>query len=175
MARIDTTKFYQKEDRKQGNVVVGADFIMVIKGYEHLTFSIKTNSLPMLKNEKIEYTTTHGVKSYNDGYLQTLNDLTVTFMERDSLTIKNTIEKILLLDENEDLQISFFVGRNIKETTLWGRLECASIFMEDNPEADSEATTSPFTISANISGHYVPADEVSKGINLGTSILNAFK
>ncbi|SFV56139.1 hypothetical protein MNB_SUP05-5-912 [hydrothermal vent metagenome] len=156
MARINTSKIFQVADRKQGNVVTGADFVMIIGGYEHLTFSIKTNSLPMLKNEKVEYTTTHGVKSFNDGYLQTFNDLPVSFMERDSVIIKNTIEAIQLSDENDELEIVFLVGRTLEDMQLWGVLKNASIFIEDNPEADSESTTSPFTISANVAGHYYP-------------------
>jgi len=37
-----------------------------------------------------------------------------------------------------------------------GFIKDASIFVEDNPEADSESTTSPFTMSVNIAGHYYP-------------------
>ena len=157
MPRINTQKAFATADRKQGNVIVGADFTMVIKGHELMTFNIKTNSLPMLKNgEKVEYTTTHGVKTHNDGYLQTLNDIPVTFMERDSLVVKNFIEKILLEDKNETLHIDFYVGRTVEKTRLWGTLKFASLIVEDSPEADSEATTTPVTISVTVSGHYEP-------------------
>ena len=155
---IESTKFFVTQDNKQGNVVTGADFLMVIKGYENLTFNIRTNSLPMLKNEKIEYTTTHGVKTKAEGYLQTLNDLTVTFMEREDTAVKDTIEEIQLSDENDELEITFLVGRTLDDSTLWGTLVGASIFIEDSPEADSESTTTPFTISANVSGHYYPKE-----------------
>jgi hypothetical protein len=172
MSRFETQKSFIIADRKLGKKLLGADVTMVIKGYEHLTFFVKTNGLPTLKNdEKVEYSTVHGAKNSQDGYLQLLNDIQVTFMENDALLAKNTLEKILLEDKNGDLEVDFFAGRTIEKTRHWGTLKYASVFLADAPEADSEATTTPLTISATISGQYMPSviDEV---VSLADSIAN---
>jgi len=158
MSRIDTQKIFHQADRMMGGVVTGQDFIMIIEEFPHLTFNIKTNTLPILKNgEKIEYTTTHGVKTFNEGQLQTLNDITVSFIERQSMIVNETLNNILIEDKNEDLTIHFLAGRKLESARYWGSLEYASITREDNPDADSESGTTPLNIQAGISGHYNPS------------------
>ena len=156
--RIDTQTIFHQADRLMGKTITGQDFIMVITDYPHLTFNIKTNALPTLKNsEKIEYTTTHGVKTYNEGQLQTYNELSVTFIERDSLLINETLNTILMEDKNGDLTIEFFAGRTIAKARHWGSLEYASILLEEGGEADSEAGTTPLSRTATLVGHYKPS------------------
>lgn len=158
MSLLETSKFMATKDKKQGSIVAPSDFIMKIQGFEHLTFNVKTNGLPVIKNDKIEYTTPHGVKMVDSGVIQTLNSLPVTFMERENKTVEKEIEGILASGENEELVIEFYMGKDLKNAVLWGTLENASIFTEDSPEADSEGTTSAFTLTKNISGHYYPQD-----------------
>jgi len=139
---IDTQKVFVTADRKMGNVMVGADAVMVIEGHELLTFNIKTHSLPMMKNDEfVEYTTTHGVKTYNNGYLQSYNQLPVSFLERDSLIVKTALEKIQLGDDNQNLTVHFFVGKEVVKTRYWGSLQYASIGLSDSPDADSTLYT----------------------------------
>ena len=166
ITRYETGQYFVGQDRKAGHVSVGADYVMVIEGYEHLTFSIKTNGLPTLKDDKIEYSTTHGVKTVAEGRVQTLNDIQVTFMNRDQITdAKDVVEEIILKDLNDNLKVSFYKGRKLDDMKPYGKMVYASIFVEDTPEADTEATTTPQTYTVSISGHYEPA-ESRQPINL---------
>jgi len=159
MGFVDTQKAFLTADRKMGNVTVGSDAVMVISGHELLTFNVKTHSLPMMKNnEFVEYSTTHGVKTYNEGYLQSYNQIPVTFMERDSLIVKTMLEKIQLSGEdNMNLTVHFFVGKEVVKTRYWGSLQFASVGLDDAPDADAESSTTPMMITANIVGHYTPS------------------
>ena len=174
MSRITGTKFFTRADKGQGGVALGADFTLVIGGYEHLTFSIQTHALPMLKNEKVEFTSTHGVKMSEDGYIQTLNDIPVTFMERNNAVVKKTLEEILLSGDNGSLELRFYQGRTVESTNLWGKMVFSSIFIEDNPEADVESTTAPLKIQASITGHYEPNGDIVNATDLTLNALSGF-
>jgi hypothetical protein len=156
---LDTQKVFLTADRKMGNLALGSDAVMIIQGHELLTFNVKTHSLPVMKNnEPVEYTTVHGVKTYNRGYLQTYNQLPVGFMERDSLIVKNMIEKIQLSgDDAQNLTMHFFIGKTVEKTRYWGSLESADLFLDDAPDADVESNTTGLTITANAVGHYTPS------------------
>ena len=158
MSRFETQRAFLEADRKTGQKVVGADVTIVVKGYEGISFLVKTSGLPMLKNaETVEYSTTHGVKTVQDGYLQTLNEISISFMENDALNAKHFVETILLEDKNGDIEIDFYIGRTIEDTSHWGTLKYAVITSDDNPEGDSESTTTPLAISIVAKGHYFPS------------------
>jgi len=166
MSRFETQKSFLEADRKTGRKLVGADVTMVIKGHEDLTFFVKTNGLPTLKNdEQVEYNTTHGVKTKQDGYLQTLNEVTVSFMENEPLYVKNKFEKLLLEDKNGEIEIDFFAGRTIESTNHWGTMKYCNLVLSEAPEGDSEGTTSTLAWSVTINGHYFPS-------GIGSSVAN---
>jgi hypothetical protein len=167
---FQTQKSFTVASKSKDKKLIGADAVMIIKGYEDMSFLIKTNSLPMLKNdETIEYNTIHGAKTSESGKIQTLNELPVTFMENQSTYVKDTIETIVTEDKNDELEIEFYVGRDVENMKLWGTLQYASIVLGDFPEADTEATTTPMTITATIKGHYFPpAKEVR--VNLKSTL-----
>jgi hypothetical protein len=155
---MDTQKVFHQADRMMGKVITGQDFILIIEEYPHLTFNIKSNSIPILKNgDKVEYTTTHGVKTTQEGQLQTLNDIPISFIERSSLIVNTTLEQILIEDDNGDLTVHILAGKTLETARYWGSLEYSSIIREDNPEADTESGTTPLTIQATLSGHYNPS------------------
>ena len=157
---FQTQKSFVVADKSKDKKLIGADAVMIIKGYENISFLIKTNSLPMLKNdENIEYNTLHGAKTQEAGLIQTYNELPVTFMENQSTYVKDTIEKIIMEDKNDELEIEFYTGRDIENMKLWGTLQYAKIVLGDYPEADTEATTTPMTITATIGGHYFPPED----------------
>jgi len=158
MSRFETQKVFLEAGIKTGRTLVGADITMVIKGEETLTYFVKTNGLPMLKNdEQVEKTSTHGVKMKQDGYLQNLNEIQVSFIENEALYVKNQLEKILLEDRNGEIEIDFYAGRTIESTNHWGTMKYCNIVIADNPEGDAESTSTPMNITATINGHYFPS------------------
>jgi len=166
---FETQKSFLVATKGKNKKVLGSDFVMIIKGYEGLSFQIKTNGLPTIKNdESVEYNTIHGVKTVQEGRIQTLNEIQVTFNEDDAFTAKETIEGIILEDKNDELEIEFYAGRDIEEMKLWGTLTFASIHLADNAEADIEATTTPLSLSATLKGHYFPSE--AKTENLKSSL-----
>ena len=156
MSRYATQKTFLVADRLQGKKLVGSDIIVLIKGYEMLTFSVKTATVPTLKNsEGIEYTTTHGAKTSQEGYVQTYNEVPITFDENHLMFVKNTIEGIIKDDDN-DLEVEYFAGRTITDARHLGTLTNAYITLEEGIEADKESSTTPVTVTAQLKGHYEP-------------------
>jgi len=148
---------FRNASRKAGSPAVGADYIMVIRGYEELTFLTKTHGVPILKNdEKVEYTSTHGVKDAVAGYIQTLNTLNVTFIDDKEGKVIDSLNEIKVLC-TEDLEILYFKGRTLSDMKYHGRLSFASIHQGEPIEGDSEGTSAPSQIPAEITGHWLPA------------------
>ena len=148
---------FRNASRKAGTPAVGADYIMVIRGYEELSFLTRTHGVPVLKNEeKIEYSTTHGVKDATPGYLQTLNTLNVTFMDDLDNTVQEMLDEIKV-NCIEDLEILYFKGRTLESMKYHGSLSLASIHQGEPIEGDNEASTTPSQITVEISGHWTPA------------------
>jgi len=172
--RFETQKIFRTADKKLGKHLVGADFVMVVRDLPHMTFLVKSHTLPMLKNELVEYTTTHGAKSGQEGYIQTWNEIQVTFSERDSIIAKTSIERLMLEDKNNGLKIDFYAGRTIDKTRIWGHLVDASFYIEDNPDTDSEDTTTPFVFTATIRGHYEPS-KITEFTSIADSVINLGK
>lgn len=164
MSRYATQKTFLTADRLQGKKLVGSDVIVLIKGYEMLTFFVKTATVPTLKNsEAIEYTTTHGAKTSQEGYIQTYNEVPITFDENHLMFVKNTIEGIIKDDDN-DLEVEYFAGRRIEDAVHLGTLKNAYITLEEGIEADKESSTTPVTVNAQLKGHYAPSDTASQAI-----------
>ncbi len=136
---------------------VGADHIMVIKGYENLTFAVKTHGVGVLKNdETVEYTTTHGVKTARDGYIQTYNTLQVQFMEDDKDIVQQLLDDIKLSGKNNNLEVAFFKGKKLDDIHFLGIMENAIISQGEPIEGDSENTTTPTNIQVELKGHWYP-------------------
>ena len=158
-----TQKAFAIAEKSLDKKLTGADAVIIVSGYENTAFMIKTSSLPMIKNdESVEFTGIHGVKTSEEGKIQTYNELPVTFMENQSLFIKEVVEQIITEDKNDELEIEFWVGRDITNMKLWGKLQYASIHNGDYPEADTEAGTAPMNLSFTLKGHYFPPTKEKK-------------
>lgn len=136
---------------------VGADYVMIIEGYEALSFAVKTHQAGALKNdETIEYSTIHGVKTGRDGYLQTWNVLPLTFIDDMSENVMNTLDAIKTNGSNNYLKVAFFKGRTIDEMSFLGIIENGILTNAERPDADNEATTAVGSVTAELKGHWFP-------------------
>jgi len=149
---------FKNASNKIGSPATGADYIMVIKGYEEITFMVRTHSVPVIKNgEVIEYSSTHGVKQEGMGYVQTHNILPVTLMDDLNNEMSKAINK-MILNREDDLEVLYFKGRTIKDMVYIGRLT-NSFFTRDEPtEGDNEATTAPSQLTLELHGDFLPAE-----------------
>ena len=146
-------------DRSAGEILSSASAFMVIKGVEELTLSITTGSLPVIKNGGIDYSAQTGAKMKGRGKNQSLNELSITLHERETLSTKKAVENTQLSNKNGDLEIEFWVGDGeLVPSTLWGKMILGLIITEDNPEFDAEGTESPMSRTFSLVGHYFPED-----------------
>jgi len=145
------------------NPTVGADHLMVIRGYENLTFAVKTHNIGVLKNdETVEYSTTHGVKTGRDGYIQTYNDLAISFTEDDRDVVQQLLDDIKLSGKNNHLEVAFFKGKKLEDAHFLGIIENGIIAQGDPIEGDSENTTTPSVIQVQLKGHWYPVSAGAK-------------
>ncbi len=161
LANFASQKAFVTKEKSRAKKLTSSDVIVIIKGHEDLTYHVKSASLPTIKpDEMIEFSTPHGAKTGEAGYVHSFNpSLTITFMENQDTFVKDSIEKIALEDENNSLVIEYYTGRNVDKMKLWGTIEYGSLISTDSPESDSEGTTTVMDISATISGHFVPPKE----------------
>jgi len=154
----NTQKIFLREDKAFGKKLVGADFILVPKFNTRLAFGIKTAQMPSLKNsESIEYSTAHGVKTSNPGYIQTYNELSTSIYVDEFLNSDAMINEIIMNDdENGDLEIDIFAGRTIDSMVYYGKIEFAHLTREEGVESDTEDTTTPISFQLMIKGHFFP-------------------
>ncbi len=140
-----------------GDVEVGADAIMVIKGYEFATFLISSHSLPTaLHKETVPLTTNRGVETSIVGYTQTLNNISVTFNDKQSGLAKTIIESLLLEGNNGGLEILFFTGREITNMLPVAKMVEVSLIVSEGWEFESSNTTEQTQTSVAFEGHYQP-------------------
>jgi hypothetical protein len=159
MADFKTQRKFRKAQESLFFPSVGADYIMVIKGYEELTLAVKTHNVGVLKNdEAVEYSTTHGVKTARDGFIQTYNDLALTFIDDEGGKVNALLDDIILGGKNNNLEVAFFKGRTeeaLKKGFI-GIIESGIITRGDPIEGDNENTTTEATIQAQLKGHWYP-------------------
>ena len=168
---FETQKAFTTATKARDKKITGADMVMIISGYENLSFNIKTHSLPMIKNdESIETVGLHGVKTQEDGYPQTFNELQVTFNENQSFLAKETIESIIIEGKNDELEINFYGGRDMDAMRHWGKLSYAHIGISDNPEGDVEGTSTAMSISATVKGHYEVPENKGDTVSIKTKL-----
>jgi len=142
-----------------GKKLTGADALMVIEGYEGLTFSIDDGQLPMLQGGKLEHSSPTGNKMSQPTKPQTLNDITLSLNERESQVTKNILETMLMCGMNGDFKAKFYTGNGDQlGTKLWGEGTLGVIMVDGSADFSSESVESALKIGGiTFSCHYFPA------------------
>lgn len=144
-------------DKGMGHTLAGSAGFFRIRGFEELTFLVKSSALPMLKSSAIEGTTSMGDKTQTPSQNQTLNELSFTLVMKSSLVSKQSIECIQTSGINGKLQVEFYVGNSqFEKPQLWGYGTHGLIKIEEGVEIDAESTESPMTLSGTLVVHYTP-------------------
>lgn len=157
MANFKDQRQFRKATDSNYFPAVGADYVMVISGYEKLSLAVRTHQAGALKNdETIEYSTIHGAKTGRDGYLQTWNILPLTFMDDSADKVMTILDDIKTNGVNNKLEVAFFKGRTIEEMIFLGIIEDGILTNAERPEGDNEGVTAVGSISAELKGHWYP-------------------
>lgn len=144
-------------DKGMGHTLAGSAGFFRIRGFEELTFLVKSSALPMLKSGVIDYTTTMGDKTQTPSQNQTLNDLPFTLVVKSSLISKQSIECIQTSGINGKLAVEFYAGNSqFEKPQLWGYGFHGTIKIESPVDIDAESTESPMTLSGTLTVHYHP-------------------
>ncbi len=164
----DNAKQLYKLERARGIPLTGADIMMVIKEFPHLSLDINTSTSPVAWDEMVEYSSTFGVKQKRLGYLQTLVDIPVTFKVREivesanipTLGIVETVDLMRNTGYNGDLTVYHFTGKSLDTMKLLSKVVGASFAVEqgNGVEADVEGTTTPAIFTATMFGHVFTPD-----------------
>ncbi|MGW8169642.1 MAG: hypothetical protein ACWGHH_06525 [Sulfurovaceae bacterium] len=156
---MNVAKEFLVAERSAGKVLASASAFMVVEGFEELSFLVSTQALPMLKNNVIEYSTPTGMKTSIASKNQTLNDIALSFNERESHIVKKDLERILMSGKNGNLNVAFYTGDGEKiSSKLWGTIILGKFIVEDTPEVDSEGSETPLKVNCRLVGHYFPED-----------------
>ncbi len=157
MANFKDQRAFRKATDSHYFPAVGADYVMVISGYEKLSLAVKTHQAGALKNdETIEYSTIHGAKTGRDGYIQTWNILPITFMDDSKDKVMTIIDDIKTNGDNNKLEVAFFKGRIIDEMSFLGIIEDGILTNSERPEGDNEGVTAVGSIPTELKGHWFP-------------------
>jgi len=155
---MELAKKFVVAEKSMNEVLASSSATMVIKGAEEFTFFITTGSLPVVKNDKIEFTSPLGMKSVGRGKNQTLNSLQISFDERTNMAARKALQEIQMNpSKNGKLEIEFYIGdAELLDTRLWGVGLYGLISVEDGAEFDVEGSTSPMKGSFTLDCHYFP-------------------
>jgi len=154
MARtIADTNLVVSAESKIGNVLTGADHVLIINGLEDLFFEIQEFGKMGLKTGKIDYVGVRGVSFSRSSVVQTLNDIPITLLHREGLLTKQKIEKIIA-SKNYDISGTIISGINLSEGIVYAKFKLGHISSDDSGTASVESRSSADTITYNLSCHY---------------------
>ncbi len=164
----DNAKLLYKLEKSRGTPLTGADIIMIIKEFPHLTTDTNTSLSPIAWDEPIEWSSTMGVKHKRIGYIQSLVDMPVTFKVREpvessnmpTLGITETIDLMRNTGYNGDLTVYHFAGKSLDTMKLLSKTIGVSVLVDQGNgiEADVEGTAAPAIFTATLSGHVFTPD-----------------
>ena len=146
-------------DHGLGRKLTGADALMVIEGYETLTFLIDEGQLPMLQGGTLEHTSPTGNKMSQPTKPQTWQKLTLSLNERKTQVAKQMAETILMCGINGDLKAKFYTGDGDQVgTKLWGEGIFGVFEVDGSADFSTESAESALKIGGiSFSCHYFPA------------------
>jgi len=159
MPPLQVVKQMVTTDHGLGRKLAGSDALMVIEGYETLSFLIDDGQLPMLQGGTMEHTSATGNKMSQPTKPQSWQKLTLTLNERDSQIAKNMAETILMCGVNGDLKAKFYTGNGDQiGTKLWGEGTLGVFEVEGSADFSAESIETALKISGvAFSCHYFPA------------------
>jgi len=156
---LSTVKQMVTTDHGLGKKLLGSYALMVIEGYETLSFLMDEAQLPMLQGGTLEHSSPTGNKMSQPTKPQTQQKITLSLNERNSQIAKNMAETILMCGINGDLVAKFYTGDGDQVgTKLWGEGILGVFEVEGSVDFSTESAESALKIGGiAFSCHYFPA------------------